>query len=86
MPAPEDPQAAFGRIRGRGDVDDVFQRGAPDERGGRRGVRPVIFDTSVYHPYRRGEAYRALIDHSVGRRPAARSRRRNSLGVNTCKP
>jgi hypothetical protein len=29
----EEAQAAFRRIRGRGGVDDVFQRSAPDKRG-----------------------------------------------------
>jgi Arc/MetJ family transcription regulator len=35
--ATEEAQAAFGRIRGRGGVDDVFQRSAPDTRGGKNG-------------------------------------------------
>jgi len=34
----EEAQAAFGRIRGRGGVgDDIFQRSAPDKRGGKNG-------------------------------------------------
>ena len=33
----EEAQAAFGRIRGRGGVDDVFQRSTPDKRGGKNG-------------------------------------------------
>jgi Arc/MetJ family transcription regulator len=33
--ATEEAQAAFERIRGRGGVDDVFQRSAPDQRGGK---------------------------------------------------
>ncbi|MGD0948932.1 MAG: hypothetical protein ABSA52_16095 [Candidatus Binatia bacterium] len=33
----EEAQAAFGRIRGRGGVDDVFQRSAPDRRAGKNG-------------------------------------------------
>ena len=33
----EEAQAAFGRIRGRGGVDDVFRRSAPDQRGGKNG-------------------------------------------------
>lgn len=32
---------------------------------GRTGVRPVVFDTSVYIPYLRGEAYTALIERAV---------------------
>ena len=32
---------------------------------GRTGVRPVVFDTSVYIPYLRGEAYTAVIEHAV---------------------
>ena len=33
----EEAQAAFGRIRGRGGIDDVFQRSAPEQRGGKNG-------------------------------------------------
>ena len=33
----EEAQAACGRIRGRGGVDDAFQRSAPDQRGGKNG-------------------------------------------------
>ena len=33
----EEAQAAFGRIRARGGVDDVFRRSAPDKRGGKNG-------------------------------------------------
>ena len=33
----EEAQAAFERIRRRGGVDDVFQRSAPDSRGGKNG-------------------------------------------------
>jgi predicted nucleic acid-binding protein len=32
---------------------------------GRRGVRPVLFDTSVYIPYLRGEAYTGLIERAA---------------------
>ena len=35
--ATEEAQAAFGRIRGRGGIDDPFQRSAPDKRGGKNG-------------------------------------------------
>ena len=33
----EEAQAALGRLRRRGGVDDVFQRSAPDKRGGKNG-------------------------------------------------
>jgi hypothetical protein len=33
----EEAQAAFERIRGRGGLDDVFQRSAPDKRGRKNG-------------------------------------------------
>jgi predicted nucleic acid-binding protein len=32
---------------------------------GRTRVRPIVFDTSVYIPYLRGEAYTALIERAV---------------------
>jgi len=36
----EQAQAAFGRIRRRGGLDDLFQRSAPDRRGGKDGRAP----------------------------------------------
>ena len=33
----EEAQAALGHIRGRGGVDDIFERSAPDRRGGKNG-------------------------------------------------
>jgi Arc/MetJ family transcription regulator len=36
----EEAQAAFGRISRRGGLDDLFQRSAPDRRGGKNGRAP----------------------------------------------